>query len=52
MEKEKLKKLKDKKIIDMLQAQCVHRRATVFSQNGHNFLKCLDCEKRFYKVDI
>jgi len=40
------------KLVELIQSNCVHRRLGVFSEEGHNFVHCLDCGKRFYGIDI
>lgn len=40
------------KLTELIQSNCVHRRLGVLSEEGHNFVYCQDCEKRFYKLDI
>jgi len=52
---EKAKKTKEEshaKLTEQIQSQCTHTRMGVFSEEGHNFVYCQDCGKRFYGMDI
>jgi len=40
------------KLTEQIQSLCTHRRRGVFSEEGHNFVYCKDCNKRFYNMDI
>lgn len=46
------KEAKDRETIQLIQSRCVHRRRGVTSDEGHNVVKCLDCEKFLYGLDI
>ena len=39
-------------LLEQIQSFCTHRRLGVFSEEGHNFVYCQDCDKRFYGMDI
>ena len=40
------------KLTEQIQSLFTHSRLGVFSEEGHNFVYCQDCEKRFYGMDI
>ncbi len=46
------KEAKDRETIQLIQSRCVHRRRGVTSDEGHNVVKCLDCGKFLYGLDI
>jgi len=55
---EKTKKTKEEikvayaKLTELIQANCTHRRLHLFTKEGHDFVECLDCEKRLCELDI
>jgi len=54
-ESKPVKKTKEEshaELIEQIQSLCTHRRMGVFSEEGHNFVYCQDCNKRFYGMDI
>ena len=48
----KIKDMTDREILEVIQSLCRHKRTQIFSEEGHNFIQCLDCAKYFYEEDI
>jgi len=40
------------KLTEQIQSLCTHRRLHLFTEEGRDFVECLDCEKRLCELDI
>ncbi len=41
-----------KEVIQLIQSRCIHRRIGILTEEGHSFLYCQDCVKKFPDKEI